>query len=221
MRLQTKIAAMSAVCALYAGGALAQSQGAESTGNMGNVDADQVTCADITVMDTQLIPGALYFVAGYGEGSRAASGDDASASQSDMAQGGGSEAGSASEPETGTTTETSTTGSAGGTMSSDSGSSTEPASGAESSNGADTGMAHQSAAPNDTTSGGNTDADMAAEPGEDARMDGDQPSLVRVTGLFEIPVEEVVTFCGENQDMTVSDAVQQHRNSGGSGDSSN
>ena len=53
----------------------AQTSGqSEQTGQAGQMagagqrTADQLTCADIATMDTAVVPGTLYFVAGYQEG---------------------------------------------------------------------------------------------------------------------------------------------------------
>lgn len=50
---------------------------------------------------------------------------------------------------------------------------------------------------------------------------GSQAHVVRVTGLFEIPLADVVTVCGESSEMTVSDAVVQQRTTVGSGSTTN
>lgn len=70
MRFSVKLAAMTAVCTLPAAMALAQGQEGASSGSMGERSPDQVTCADITAMDTRFVPGVLYYVSGYREGSR-------------------------------------------------------------------------------------------------------------------------------------------------------
>ncbi len=189
---------------------------------MGERSADQVTCADIVTMDSQLIPGVLYFVSGYQQASMTGS---AGMSGSEMPGGapGSTEVGGAATtgddaPDAGQPAD------AGQSAEADQmteGESSMPAQ-AE-------GQEAGTSAPADTTAADSTAADSTAADstaagstaaGSDGTMQGDQPAVVRVTGLFEIPIAEVVTLCGESPEMTVSDAVEQQR-TGSSGSSSN
>jgi hypothetical protein len=73
MRLLLTGASAAALTALSSG-AFAQQAGAGATEPTGaeaetvERGADQITCLDITLMDTALVPGVLYFVAGHREG---------------------------------------------------------------------------------------------------------------------------------------------------------
>ncbi len=247
-----RIAAMTAICALPAGAALAQTQESEA-GSMSERSADQITCADIVTMDSELIPGALYFVSGYQEGSQAGTGgagmsggvaDTAtggstattgdqggmssnSTSEAASASGSGSDGGEGATTATGDSTDaTTSTGaampdSAGGT-SADEPSGTTSATGAGMSTGAaaegDAGLTGGSTTA--TTAATASGGDMTGQTSGGTSQPG-QPQVVRVTGLFEIPIADVVTLCGESPEMSVSDAVEQHRNGSGTGSSTN
>lgn len=186
MRFSVRLAAITAVCTLPATIALAQGQESGTSGNMGDRSPDQVTCADITAMDTRLVPGVLYYIAGYQEGSRAG-----------MAGAGGGQAAGGAESTSGTTS------SASGSDTAMSG--TDPSS---------TGGSPATAS-NGNAASPSSDAAGAATGGSGATSGGSM-NVVRVTGMFEIPVEQVMVVCGQSPDMKASDAVEQNRGSGAS-----
>ena len=164
---------------------------------MGDRSSDQVTCADITAMDTRLVPGVLYYIAGYQEGSRAG-----------MAGAGGGQAAGGAESTSGTTS------SASGSDTAMSG--TDPSSTGGSPANASNGNA---ASPSSDAAGAATGGSGATS-GEQASASGSgsggSMNVVRVTGMFEIPVEQVMVVCGQSPDMKASDAVEQNRGSGAS-----
>lgn len=64
--------------------------------------------------------------------------------------------------------------------------------------------------------GGSTAADS------NGGASGDTMNVVRVTGMFEIPVEQVMVVSGQSPEMTAADAVEQNReSSSGSSSSTN
>ncbi|MCQ0970454.1 hypothetical protein MLD63_08465 [Paracoccus sp. TK19116] len=211
-----KILSTSALCTLLAGTAFAQSTDT-TAGASGEKSPDTVTCAEIIAMDTALIPGALYFITGYGEGHQA--------SGASMSDAGAASAGS--EAEQGSTDEMNGSSSAGGnavaeTMANGVEGDTTAATSGSTDTGAGTDQAEsdasdaQSAAPaaemadsiEPQSSSEATDGAMSQD--ASGAASNTQAEVVRITGLYEIPIEEVVTFCGESPDMTAMDAVRQH-----------
>lgn len=143
-----------------AGAALAQdSANASASASSSNAkSAADVTCAELSTMDTATVPGVLYFVAGYSEGERTAKqGQQDLTSDSDAAT-----EGSSAETDT-------------------------------SSNGGS-----QDATPDATTS---TDASSGSN--------GSQVQIGRMTGYFDIPVEEVVIACEAEPDKRLGDVLTE------------
>lgn len=140
----------------------------------GQATADRLTCAEIATMDTAVVPGTLYFIAGYREGQRASGMDDPGGATGLAGTGTGSEAGPSgrtgvgSEPGTGTAPDTAT---------------------------AQTGTAQTGT--------------------EGAGMGGHQ--VGRMSGYFEIPVEQVMRICAEAPERTVSDVVGEQGGEGSGG----
>lgn len=158
-----------AACIVTAGMASAQSdQGADSQGDK---SPDQVKCHEIVTMDTAVVPGTLYYIAGYRHGSDKAGAMEGSTDAS------ASDSGSTATDATGTDT-------TGDAM--DSG---------------DTAQSDMSA----------SDTDSAASDDAAAGSDDMQPQIVRVSGFYEIPVEEVMTVCAETPDRNVSDVVDEKK----------
>lgn len=209
MTFSTRLAAVAALCTLPAGAALAQTQeGGMQQDAMGERSADQVTCADIVTMDSQLIPGVLYFVSGYQQagmsGAAGMSGSGMPEGASGSTDAGGAATSGADASDAGQPADAAQTADANQSADAD-----QMAEGESSMKPQGQGQETGTSAPADSPAAGSDDA-----------MQGDQPAVVRVTGLFEIPIAEVVTLCGESPEMSVSDAVEQQR-TGSSGSSSN
>ena len=172
-------------CVMLATTALAQSN-SDQVSNEDARSADTITCADIITMDTAVVPGVLYFVAGFQEGNKAGMSGSAPDSSD-------------------TASDTATTGTAG------SGSTDPNASGADTT---DTGTATTDNTPSTSADGTATTTDTsssASTDGSGTAMDGgDKMRLMRVAGLYEIPVEKIMTVCGDTPDEKIGDIVKQH-----------
>lgn len=179
----TSLVALASAALIAGMPALAQNDTTGSTG--GGSTADQMTCAELTRMDTAVVPGTLYFVAGYSRGQQ----DSMNLTQQ-------VQSGSSGTDTSTTGTDTSTTAS-GGTDATGTGSATS-ADSSSATSGTDTGSA-------DTA--GTTDTS------------GGTAQVASLSGYFEIPVESVMTVCGESPDRAVSDVVDEQR--GGAGTQSN
>ena len=111
------------------------------------------------MMDTAVVPGTLYYIAGYHHGSNKAAGTSGAAAPDS-----GSNAGASDAAATGT----------------------------------------------DSAS-----SDTAGETA--AGSEGEQAEVARISGFYEIPVEDVLTACAETPDRKVSDVVTEKRDSAKSG----
>lgn len=203
-------------CLMLATTAMAQSD-AGQTNAAGEKTADNITCADIVSMDTAIVPGVLYFVAGYHEGN----GSGASDSQADMSQTtsntetGGAESSDPTMSDPGNSdiatynpatsdTASSGSGSSGAADATGSASDTTEAGAASSGTSA-------AASSGDTATSSDTSQAASAENGADTSTSGDDKMRVmRVAGLYEIPVEDVLTVCNDSPDDKVGDVVKQH-----------
>lgn len=214
MPMKIRIAATTAICALSANMALAQSEsaGKQTTGK--EQSPDSVTCADITAMDTALVPGTLYYIAGYKKGS------DAGMS---AGQGGGQSAAAGASGATGSASgdSSATTAADGSTVTSDANTSANSGSSGAAS---DTTMATDSSATAagadasaSASGGGQSGGGMSADAGgSQAGSAGGDVAIMRVSGMFEIPVEEVITACTDTPEMKAADAIEQKRGAAGS-----
>lgn len=242
MPMKIRIAATTAICALSANMAMAQSESASDKATTKEQTPDTVTCADITAMDTAMVPGTLYYIAGYKTGSDAG-----------MSSGGGSgqmDAADTSKPASGDMP--ATTAADGSTVTSDADTSADsaidkPASDAttaadgstmtsDANTSADSGtdatapLAADGSAPTPDANGSaaatseDTEADsgMAADAGSDqaSTANGDV-AIMRVSGMFEIPVEEVITVCTDSPEMKATDAIEQKRSESGADSAAN
>lgn len=77
MTFPIRMTARRAIYTLPASLALAQTDESASAASMNERSADQITGADILTMDSEFIPGGLYFISGYQEGSQGSSGGTA------------------------------------------------------------------------------------------------------------------------------------------------
>lgn len=172
--------------ALVAGGilaavpAVAQNDMTGSAASGAGSTADQMTCAELSRMDTAVVPGTLYFVAGYRRG------QEDSMNLTDRVQSGSSD-----------TTGTDTTAATGAdtTTTTDSGATTD---------GTSDGSSESSTMTDNTDTEGTQD------------MSNGTAQIGRLSGYFEIPVEQVMTVCGESPDRPVSDVVEEQRGMNGS-----
>lgn len=210
------IAASTAICALSASMAIAQSGSASDNGTANERSPDTVTCADITAMETALVPGTLYYIAGYKEGSGSGTSMGESSAPTESAEASEAASGDAAA----------TTAADGSTVTSDANTSADSdtdETAADAMTSADgsqiTSDANTSAS---TTGEGESDSSQAADTAGDqsGTPDGDV-TIVRVSGMFEIPVEEVITVCTDSPEMTASDAIEQKRSESNAGSTSN
>jgi hypothetical protein len=142
--------------------------------------ADQLTCADIATMDTAVVPGTLYFIAGYQEGRGMGMGQREGDAEITGATGTAATAGAADQAGSGE---------AGATTGTDDGGATGLAG---------TGTA---ATGQDATGGSGSGAAAGGAPA--------QPRIAAVSGFFEIPVEQVMRVCAETPERSVSDVVRE------------
>ena len=166
-------------CSLSAG-VYAQDNAANSGSSSAPKSAKDVTCAELSSMDTATVPGVLYFVAGYSEGER-------SAGQSGMSGNGQS-------------------------SDSDSSDSSAGSSGSDSSASDST----------DTNTNASESSSEAGSSGTDAMQSGDSSAsatsganvqIGRLTGYFDIPVQDIVVACESDPDRTISEILTE-RNTG-------
>lgn len=195
-----------AACLLVGTSALAQTgaghSGAGQTATDGARSADTITCADIVSMDSAVVPGVLYFVAGYRQGSQtgmnATGTTGTNGAQSMTDTGTGNSASTDSSASTGTTGDTSASAMTGTTDQS-----------ADTSGAADTTM-DSSAASGDSANSTMSDTGSASASADDAMNANDQMRVMRVTGLYEIPVEKIMTVCKDTPDDNLGDVVRQN-----------
>ncbi|WP_284164769.1 HdeA/HdeB family chaperone [Frigidibacter sp. SD6-1] len=154
--------------------ALAQNDMTGSGASDAGSTADKITCAELTRMDTAVVPGTLYFVAGYHRGQQ----DTMDLTQkvqdglSDQSAA-GSDAAGASQAETST-------------------------------DGTEAGSSEATAQTGEGTAAGQ----------DDSAGTGQTAQIGRMSGYFEIPVEKVMTVCGQSPERPVSDVVDEQRSDG-------
>jgi hypothetical protein len=83
--LMTGVSGFALAC--LAGGALAQDKAAPGAMPEAERAADQITCGDLSAMQTTLVPGVLYFVAGHREGAAAGTSPEGGQAALDDAEG--------------------------------------------------------------------------------------------------------------------------------------
>lgn len=199
-----------AAVALLATPAAAQNNpGASNSGqtaSSGERSARDVTCRELTALDTATVPGVLYFISGYREGERNSA---MTGQQSSDSSGGGSSMNQSADA----------SGSASGSGSGSGGSTTmnQDATGATASGSSGSG----SQTGNTTTGSGS--ADMAANSGSGAAATtggtgtGGTAQISALRGYFDIPVEQTMVACRSAPDQRASDVLDQQRSGGGSG----
>ena len=179
-----------------------QSPGAQRGG-------DEITCREITAMDTATVPGVLYFISGYSAARSDGMSGQAGGSASNMNDSGvsGADAGS------------------GATASSDAGdSNSSSAAGADSTTGtaaADagntsdtTGSTSQVPDSTGTSSSGSGSATADNASGSTSASGKANPQIGMIRGYFEVPVERVVVACKNAPDSRASDVIRQESGSG-------
>lgn len=167
-------------------GAYAQDSSSNSAPASQGKSAKDVTCAELSSMDTATVPGVLYFVAGYSEGER-------SARQSGMSSSNGGDASASTSEGSGDSSESSSTADSPTPSDAETSSATPDSAGADSSK----------TTSDSTASSGSTDTDV---------------QIGRLTGYFNIPVQDVVIACESDPDRTIS-AILTEKNTGQSSDS--
>jgi hypothetical protein len=165
-----------------------------------------VTCREITALDTATVPGVLYFISGFKEGERSVSGmrsSDASGSTTgtDMNQAANA-AGSTDTSGTNSTANSSTTETA-----------TAPTADTDSAAGTD--MAVSDSTAQETT--GATPGSSAST-GTDASVSGSGSTAMvsSIQGYFDIPIEQTMVACSSEPDSKASDVLERNRGSNGS-----
>ena len=162
-----------------------QSGQAGQMASAGQRTSDQLTCADIATMDTAVVPGTLYFIAGYQEGRGMGMGQSEGDAAITGATGTAATAGAADQ---------SGSGQAGATTGTDAGGAT--------------GLAGTGTA----TTG--QDATGGSDSGATTGGASAQPQIAMVSGFFEIPVEQVMRVCAETPERSVSDVVREEGGQG-------
>jgi hypothetical protein len=193
-------AVLALALALPAGAQTSDGTGQTGQDGMGQRTADQMTCADIATMDTAVVPGTLYFIAGYQQGRdsgmQEGSADLTGVTGTSATTGAADTAGSGSSaPATTATGDSATAGGTGATGSTDSSGSATPESGTAGSTetAGTTGQGSEGSASSDTVG---------------------QPQVAAISGFFEIPVEQVMRVCADSPDRSVSDVVREEGGSG-------
>lgn len=160
--------------------------------------AGDITCAEITALDTAQVPGMLYYIAGYDKGSQdGQSAGSGESSQSDSTKAGGN----ASAGGSGDTSQTQASGSNSGGSGSDDASAQSVDSGNESASGGSDDMSQSQS--------GSANASTGSEASS-------QVNVVRVAGFYEIPIERTILACGQTPDKRAGDVVREQSQSGGS-----
>ncbi len=162
-------------------------------GSQQDKSAGDITCAEVTALDTAQVPGMLYYISGYDEGSKGGQSGSGGSSQNDSSKAGGS----ASSGASGDTSGTQASGSDSGDTSSQSGGSGSAG-----------------------ASGGSGDASQSGDSGganaSSGSADSSQVNVVRVSGFYEIPIERTMLACGETPDKRAGDVVREQSQSNGS-----
>ncbi|MBD8065624.1 hypothetical protein IC608_09060 [Devosia sp. PTR5] len=175
---------------LLASTAIVAAQDQNSAGQSDSTP-DKITCAQISTMDTATVPGVLYFISGYSQGHRA---------------------GLAGEVMNGETTELNA---GGNDVSSESSSSTS-----DSASTSDSSSTNSDSATTDGQASGSDSATTGSDSASSSSTDhaaGDSSAQVgKITGYFEIPVEQLILACGQSPDRSVSDLLdEESRKQGG------
>jgi hypothetical protein len=198
-------AMLALVLALPAGAQTSDGSAATGQDSMGQRNADQMTCADIATMDTAVVPGTLYFIAGYQQGRDSGMQEDSAdvtgvtgtSATPGAADSTGSGSAATGTTGTGDTTAAGSTGTTG---------STDSTGGATSESG--TAGSTETAG---TTGQGTTGQGSGGSASSDA---SGQAQLAAISGFFEIPVEQVMRVCAESPERSVSDVVREEGSSG-------
>lgn len=192
----------------------------EGAGTMAR-PAGEVTCAEITAMDTATVPGVLYYISGYRAGQRDAgmagatadAGDGGATGTAGESMSADAGAAAADEDTAAAGTDMSTTAST--TPDAETGGMTDETAGADT----DTAAADPGAAGGADASGAPDDTDMAAAgteqtpspaAGAGAGSGGaGQMQLGSIRGYFEIPVEQTLVACRDAPDSRVGDLMDE------------
>ena len=196
-----------------------------TTGSGSQRAARDVTCREITALDTETVRGILYFIRGYSEGERSAgqgmqvgaAGGSGSSTSTDMGASTDTAAAGASGSSTTTTgagasTDTAAAGGSGSSTSTDMGTSTDTAAAGGSGSSTSTDMGTST----DTAAAAGTDSDMATTGSSTTAGSGATPQLVAIQGYFDIPVEQTLVACQASPDRTASEVIDEQSKGAGS-----
>lgn len=209
---------MATAVALMAGPAWAQDSGggsssAQQSANAGGRSASDVTCREITAMDTQTVPGILYFISGYREGERSGMAGDQQAGAQTSASDPTAASAEGSDGNGQTTATGSTSGSA------DSGGGTSATAGSGSGGSGATSGADMAAAGSGSSNSGPSDSGTSGSASAGGSGSGMTPQVSAVRGYFDIPVEQVMVACQAEPESPASDVMDRQRSGAASGSS--
>jgi hypothetical protein len=197
--------------------AVAQDSSASTQATGAQRGADEITCQEISTMDTATVPGVLYYISGYNvgreEGMAGATGGTASNTTGTTT--GGSDAGSGTTAQSGSTTSGSAT--TDSTASADSGTAADTTASTTNAPAADASGSGTTA----DTSGSTTTADSSAAGSSSGTSATANPQVAMIRGYFQIPVENIVVACRNAPDSRASDVIKQQSGSGTNGTSAN
>jgi hypothetical protein len=163
--------------------------------------AGEITCRELTLIDTATVPGVLHFIAGHRAGMEEMAGmDDARAA---MDEAGTADAGTERDP---ATDGAALPGDDAETDAAEEAAETDAAEDA-----AETDAAEDAAEPDAADEAAEADAaDAAAEAG-DADPAADGATIVQVRGFFEVPVEQTLIACSADPDARAADVIEEQR----------
>ena len=176
-----------------------------TTGSGSQRAARDVTCREITALDTETVRGILYFIRGYSEGERSAG--------QGMQVGAAGGSGSSTSTDMGASTDTAAAGASGSsTTTTGAGASTDTAAAGGSGSSTSTDMGTST----DTAAAAGTDSDMATTGSSTTAGSGATPQLVAIQGYFDIPVEQTLVACQASPDRTASEVIDEQSKGAGS-----
>lgn len=208
--------ASAAVLTTVAGNPAFAQDSTQSTGGAQR-GGDEITCREVTAMDTATVPGVLYFISGYSAARSDGMAGQESGSASNMndtdVSGADAGSGAAAKSDAGGSNSSSAAGadSTTGTAAADAGSTSDATGSASDVSPASTG----------TSSSGSGSATADSSSGSSSASGKANPQIGMIRGYFEVPVERVVVACKNAPDSRVSDIIRQESGSGaGSGGTS-
>jgi hypothetical protein len=189
--LISSLVALSVAAAPGLAFAQSQNQGGAAGAQMAN--PQDITCAQLTALDTAVVPGILYFLSGYSAGQRGQVGGNAASTTGDV---------SSATPD----------GTAGDATQSAEANQTGSATNQQPAQDQDM----------DTAQAGSATGDDAADPTTTGSTGQGNVQVGRVAGYFEIPLQEIYIACQQNPGSQVSQLLdEESRRQGASGATSN